>query len=81
MPTKKAEEPSKKVVVRYNGSSHVREISTEDWRQVGIEQKTLKWLRDAPGNDIPREQITMDEELYRRYILSDPDFSEVELEQ
>jgi hypothetical protein len=73
-------EPQKRVVVRYVGSSHVREITAANWRQIGVEQDTLTWHRDPPGNDIPREQVTMDEEAYRRYILGDPDFREVQLE-
>jgi hypothetical protein len=67
-------------VVRYVGTSHVRRISKADWERAGIEHDTLEWTRDAPGNDIPLDNVKLDEEAFSTYINGDPDFQVVEVE-
>ena len=64
-----------KMQVRYTGLSHERRITEENWKELGIDNPTVSWLRDAPHNVQPIERLSgLDENQMDMYIIRDGDF-------
>lgn len=63
--------------VLYQGTSHRRLISKEDFKAVGIDHETLEWSAKNLFM-VDRDQITLSEEEFKRVIGDDKDFKVVE---
>lgn len=57
--------------IRYIGLAHVRQITAQDWRTVGINGDTVSWSA-FNGFAIPADQLT--DEQIRKAIENDPEF-------
>ena len=69
-------------VVRYIGTSNVREIRAHEWKAaLQRDHATVTWYRDAPLNDVPVSRFDLDQAEFVRCILSDADFRLIDLAQ
>ena len=57
--------------VRYIGLAHVRQITTQDWRSVGLTGDTVVWSA-RNGFAVPLDALTEDQ--IRKGIENDPEF-------
>jgi hypothetical protein len=67
-------------VVRYIGTSNIREIKESEWRTaLGRDHATITWYRDPPLCDVPVSRLDLDQAEFARCILSDRDFRLIDL--
>ena len=67
-------------VVRYVGTSNVRQITTRDWRgAIGRDHPTVTWYREAPLNQVKVSTFDLDPEEFHRCIVMDQDLRVVDL--